>query len=165
MIILTGYKEHGKDKACELLNQMFRMTSVSSSWYACETFLYDKLKKRFGYTTIEECYEDRKNLRDIWFQEIYEYNQEVPYRMADEIWQKYNIYNGLRNRKEFNGIIGKYPNVFVIWIDASKRKERESSSSMELDVGDANYVLDNNGTINDLAVNCSRLWLYMREKT
>lgn len=150
-VILTGYKEHGKDECCSILESM-GISSISSSWYACKAFMFDQLKKQFGYTTPEECYADRRNHRKIWFDGIRAYNEGKLSRMAEEIWFKegYRVYNGLRNREEFDAIKAKFPNVIVIWVDASERKEKESAESMELSIEDAHMVIDNNGPLENL---------------
>lgn len=149
-VILTGYNEHGKDEACKLLGEM-GLTSISSSWYACQKFIFDTLKEDFGYTTAQECYDDRKDKRDLWFRLIREYNDDCLTRLADEIFEDgFDIYNGLRNREEFDAIKQKYPDLLVIWIDASERKPAESPESMDLSIEDAHLFIDNNGNINDL---------------
>lgn len=150
-VILTGFKEHGKDEACKLLGEL-GLTSISSSWYACQKFIFDTLKEDFGYATAQECYDDRKDKRELWFRLIRDYNDDCLTRLADEIFEEgFDIYNGMRNREEFEAIKQKYPDLMVIWIDASERKPAESSESMELTVDDAHMIIDNNGTIEQLA--------------
>lgn len=149
-VILTGYKEHGKDEACKLLGDL-GLTSVSSSWYACQKFIFDTLKDDFGYATPQECYDDRRDKRDLWFRLIRDYNDDCLTRLADEIFEDgYDIYNGLRNREEFEAIKQKYPDLIVVWIDALDRKPAESADSMELSIEDAHLIIDNNGSIEDL---------------
>ena len=72
-IIVLGYARHGKDSVCELLAR-HGYTFKSSSLFACEKVVYPALKDKYGYESIEACYQDRVNHRKEWFDLIAQYN-------------------------------------------------------------------------------------------
>ena len=69
-ILILGNGRHGKDTLAELFNKYFGLTFMSSSQASADFFLYNQLKDKYGYTTSEECFEDRVNHREEWYQAI-----------------------------------------------------------------------------------------------
>jgi hypothetical protein len=132
----------------DLLNLRFK----SSSDFVNEKAVFPVLSKLHGYETLEECYEDRVNHRPEWFNLLRAYNGEDPARLGRELFAEYDVYCGLRNREEFQAM--KRAGLFdlVIWVDASERLPLETSDSMELCVGDADIVIDNNADLNRLTL-------------
>ena len=149
-LIIFGFKEHGKDTACEYLEKRYGIPFSASSWYACQTFLFDQIKDRFGYKSPEECFEDRRNHRQLWYEAIRDYNQGDRARMGREIFENNVIYCGIRDREEFEALKAEKAFDLAIWLDASKRLPPEDSSSMNLSADFADRVIDNNGTLEDL---------------
>jgi hypothetical protein len=147
--IIVGHGRHGKDSVSELINRMTRLTFESSSYFCCKLFIFDKLKLKYGYKTFDECYNDRVNHRSEWFQLISDYNKHDLSRLGREILDKYDIYCGLRSNEELLAI-KRGMEVTVVWVDASKRKPIESSSSNTIRKGDADYIIDNNTCIINL---------------
>lgn len=143
-LMVIGYAEHGKGTAIKLLDQIFELTGTSSSHFANERVVYPIIKDVYGYATPEECYNDRYQYREVWFNLIKQYNTPDGCRLARELYQQYDIYDGCRNIEEFNAI--KEAKLFdhSIWIDASKRKPIEDKSSCTIKPSDADWVIDNN---------------------
>jgi hypothetical protein len=83
--------------------------------------LFDILKEKYGYKTLEECFEDRFNHRDEWFKLMCDYNYFDKTRLAKDITKDFDMYVGMRDIVEFQACIKN--NIFdlVIWIDASER--------------------------------------------
>lgn len=153
-LIVCGHGMHGKDTFCEILMNKLNLTFESSSAYCCKTFLFDMLAPKYGYTTFSECYEDRRNHRSEWYDAICEYNSKDKSRVGREILERYDIYCGIRNIEELDALkqyFGK--SLLVIWVDRSKIVESESTDSMTITSKSANYILDNNGTLEDLEKN------------
>lgn len=71
--------------------------------------------------------------------------------LAEQILVDHGIYVGMRSRAEFDKTKGLFDS--VIWVDRSEHVKKEPSSSMELTKEDADFVIDNNGSIEDLRVN------------
>lgn len=149
-LMVFGYKRHGKDTACEYLRDRYGLTFASSSYSACEIFLFDQLKEKYGYSTVQACFDDRHNHRSEWFDAIRAYNDDDLTRLAGQIFAGNDIYCGIRNKEEFDA--AKSAGMFDVgvWIDAGKRLPPEDASSMTLSMADADIVIDNNGTLKTL---------------
>lgn len=145
-LMIFGDKRHGKDTACEYLRDKYGVTFASSSEFANKLFLFDKIKDEFGYKTPEECFEDRHNHRQLWYEEIKAFNTPDLANLGRKIFQYNSIYCGIRDNEEFAAL--KKENLFdvAIWIDASERKPPEGKESMKLSKDDADIIIDNNGS-------------------
>ena len=149
-IIVMGHKRHGKDSACEMLYNMYGMTFVSSSYFACQKFIFDQMKDAYGYRTVDDCFNDRDNHRAYWYNAIREYNKADRCRLGREIFEQNDIYCGIRDREEFYSLKANRLVNLSIWIDANKRLPPEDSSSMNLTADDADIIITNNGQMADL---------------
>ena len=149
-VIVFGHKEHGKDAVCEYLEHRYGVSFSGSSWYACKTFLFDQIKEEFGYATPEECYADRRNHRQLWYEAIRDYNKDDRAKMGKEIFCESTIYCGIRDREEFEALKDQGAFSAAIWIDSSKRLPPESSESMNLSIFDSDFIVDNNRVLADL---------------
>jgi dephospho-CoA kinase len=74
-IIIIGNFRHGKDTVAEIMKNLYGFNYESSSVAACKIFLFEALKNKYNYSTIEECFEDRGNHRAEWYELICEYNK------------------------------------------------------------------------------------------
>jgi hypothetical protein len=129
---------------------------------AAKIFLFDKLRGKYGYATLEECYVDRVNHRAEWFDEIAEFNRDDKTRLAREILKSNDVYVGMRRRAEVDACIEQKLFDAILWVDAGKRLPPESESSMELDFSVADLLIDNNGTESDLAETVDTTMLYLK---
>lgn len=158
-VIVMGYKRHGKDTACEYLRDKYGVTFASSSYTACELFLFNTLKDKLGYHSIDEAFDDRGNHRKIWYNEIKAFNQKNGLTtLGEQIFKANDIYCGIRDRDEFLSL--KAANIFTltIWIDASERLPSENKESMNLNINDADIVICNNGTHKNLYDKLDKLY-------
>lgn len=162
--VIFGHKRHGKDTVCEYLEKRFGLTFISSSEYACDKFLFDELKDQFNYTNKEECFADRYNHRKIWYECIKAYNTPNLSRLGRELFSQYDIYCGIRDLEEFNVLVYEGLVDLSIFIDASERKELESSESMKLSKRDADIIIENNGDLSELYIKIDRLFIAMGYK-
>jgi dephospho-CoA kinase len=143
-ILVLGHCRHGKDTFAELLNEHFGLTFKSSSQAAADIFLYDALKDKYGYTTPEECFEDRVNHRAEWKQLICDYNKDDKARLAKEILKEADAYVGMRDRAEIKECIKQGLFDIIVWVDASGRLPEEPSSSFDIDKSCAHIIIENN---------------------
>lgn len=145
-ILILGHKRSGKDTFAELLcSYKPTLSFESSSHFVCEKAVFPTLSKFWGYSTVEECYEDRDNHRVEWFQLISTYN--VPkYRLAEELLAKHDIYVGLRNKEEYEACLGRNLFDLIFWVDGTKRTGLvESKESFNIEYNSSKMVLiDNN---------------------
>jgi len=146
-LIVMGYGGHGKDQICRILREIFGLTFISSSYAALEHVVYPVLQPLYGYQSLEECYQDRHNHREEWFNLIRQYNTPDGSRLARAIYSQYDIYNGVRNIEEFTTICKAKLFDYSIWVDASRRVPPESSDSCSVTMDDADIILPNNGPL------------------
>lgn len=73
-LLIIGPARHGKDTLAETMRDNFGLNFKSSSQACSDIFIFNELKDKYGYTTPEECFEDRLNHRAEWYQLICGYN-------------------------------------------------------------------------------------------
>lgn len=153
-LIITGLAGHGKDTVCEILRDRFGYSFESSSRILLKEVIFPVLKEKYGYKSEEECYLDRVNHRAEWFELLKSYNTPDKTALGTLIFEKYDIYCGLRNREELAALREKYPDLLVFWVSADKRIGlSEFESSITITEKDCTATIENNGSVEDL-VNC-----------
>lgn len=146
-LLVLGYGRHGKDTVCEMLRDDLGYTFASSSMTLAEEVVFPRMRDR--YQTVEDCYADRANHRSTWYDLLTEYNTPDKARLARVIYGKADIYCGLRSAREFHAV--KREGLFhtCIWVDRSEHEPPESRDSCTVEPWMADYVLDNNNTIEE----------------
>ena len=145
-LLILGNARHGKDTLAELLAEEFGMTFKSSSEMAMEIFIFDEVAEKMGYSTMQECFEDRVNHRTMWYRMICGYNKNDRARLAKDILEGHDCYVGMRDLEEFEASKGLFD--VIIWVDASKRLGT-SENTNKIDVSEADIVITNDGTFED----------------
>jgi hypothetical protein len=156
-LLIIGHARWGKDSLAELLNEEFGYTFESSSQSAANIFLYDALKDKYGYSTPEECFEDRVNHRQEWYEAICDYNKDDRARLAKGILERSDCYVGMRDRDEIEECLRQGIFDLVIWVDASERLPEEDASSFNIDKSCADIIIENNNTFEEFKTKVSRL--------
>jgi hypothetical protein len=149
-LLVIGHGRHGKDTVCELLRDRYQFVFRSSSDFCAERFIYLALRDKYGYNSYSQCYEDRHNHRTEWFDMIHDYCKDDYARLGREIFRENHIYCGLRNKAEFHAMRNTGVFDYCIWVDRSDHLPLEDRSSMNLDIWMADYVIDNNSTLDTL---------------
>lgn len=147
--LVLGSARWGKDTFAEILEEVFGLKFKSSSQAAADIFIYDALKNKYGYKTPEECFEDRVNHRAEWKTMICEYNTPDKAKLAKCILDRSDCYVGMRDKEEINECLKQGLFEIIIWVDASERLPLEDSSSFNIDKSDADFIVDNNGTLEE----------------
>ena len=160
-LLVIGHGRHGKDTVCEMLRDDYGYTFESSSRFCSKLFIYNDLKDKYGYANEEECYADRHNHRAEWYDAICAYNVPDPATLGREMFNTYDIYCGLRNKKEYHAMRNTKVFDYAIWVDRSDYLPPESKDSMSLEQWMANFTIDNNGTLDDLKFNLNELMRYL----
>jgi len=156
-VYILGNSRHGKDLFAEILADRLGLTFCSSSLFMAKVFIYDALKDAIGYTSFEECYEDRHNHRATWHDLICSYNAKDPARLSREIFQEYDIYVGIRSNVEFEEAKREGLCDLAIWVDASCRLPDEGKDSFNIDKSKADFVIDNNDDEEELRARIDKL--------
>jgi hypothetical protein len=147
-LMVCGHGRHGKDTLCEFLGTK-GYTFNSSSWVAAEAFIFDELKDKYGYKSVQECWDDRINKRAEWYDMISTYNGTELTTLAKYIYANYDIYCGIRSPEEF--LKAKAEGLFEIsiWVDASDRLPAEGVDSNGVTRDMCDIVITNNGTLEE----------------
>jgi hypothetical protein len=148
-LLIIGHMRHGKDSLAELLEEQIGLKFLSSSLAASNIFLYDALKEKYGYTTPEECFEDRMNRRPEWYQLICDYNKDDRAKLAKGILEHSDCYVGMRDRDEIQECIKQGLFDLIVWVDASERLPLEPKESFNIDKSCADVIIENNGTFEE----------------
>lgn len=155
-ILIVGSARHGKDSMAEILNKEFGLTYQSSSQAASDIFIYDELKSVYGYTSSTECFEDRINHRQEWYEMICNYNKYDRAKLAKEILETSDCYVGMRDDEEFKECLNQHLFDLIIWVDASERLPIEINS-FNIKKEYADIVVDNNSTFDEFYKKVLRL--------
>jgi hypothetical protein len=152
-LLIIGHGRHGKDTVCDILRDQYGFQFQSSSEFCAQKFIYDELRHKYGYTSYAQCYQDRHNHRAEWYDMIHAYCEDDYARLGRDIFAENDIYCGLRNKAEFHAMRNTGVFDYCIWVDRSDHAPLEDRSSMNLEIWMADYVIDNNGTLEDLRRN------------
>jgi dephospho-CoA kinase len=149
-LLIIGHGRHGKDTVAAMLNEEFGLTHLASSEASSTIFVFDVLREKYGYTTVDECFNDRANHRAEWYDLICDYNKNDQARLAKEIVSRANIYVGMRSSIELDECIKQ--GVFDVIIGViDLRKPFEDLASMSIDVEKySNVLILNDGTLEEL---------------
>jgi dephospho-CoA kinase len=159
-LMILGYARHGKDTVAEILAETYGLKFISSSYAAAEKVMVPYFRsKGIEYASLEECYADRVNHRAEWFDQIKAYNTPDLARLATEIYSEADIYVGIRSIDEFKAARAKGLFQYSIWVDRSKHAPPESTASNNITSSMANYVIDNNGTLEELKLRARSLYV------
>ncbi len=160
-LLVLGYARHGKDTFAEILAECLGLTFRSSSLFAAEKVVFPAMKELLGYRSPTECFEDRASHRGTWFRLIQEFNAQDPSRLARELISTYDIYVGMRCRRELKACAKLFD--LIVWVDAAERHPPEPPESCTVTRADADIVVDNNGGVEDLVNRTVRLGLFLKK--
>jgi hypothetical protein len=154
-LLIVGHGRHGKDEFAKLLCHYGNFSFSSSSWCAAE-FVFEALKSKYGYKSVAECFEDRHNHREEWMQLICDFNTPDKTKLAKLIYEKSNIYVGMRDNAEYlQGVADSLFN-YIFYVDASRRVNYQDPT-FTIPFDPIKMIrIDNNGSLKDL-----NWWAYM----
>ncbi len=162
-LLIISHARWGKDTLAEFLRDEFDLKFISSSQACADIFIYDELKGKYGYTTPEECFEDRVNHRTEWYQMICNYNISDKARLAKDILEHNNTYVGMRDWAEIKECQNQKLFDLIIWVDASERLPSESSSSFNITKSNADIIIENNGTLEEFKLKALSLGKFLKK--
>lgn len=148
-ILILGYARHGKDTVAEMFQSMFGLRFQSSSEFLAERIVFPALKNKYNYESVQQCFEDRVNHRKEWFDLISEYNRDDPTALARGVLQNNDIYVGMRRKCELDACVQAHLFDHIIWVDRSSCVPPENADSCSVTKDCAQYVINNNGSLED----------------
>lgn len=154
-LLIIGYGRHGKDTLAEIFRDNFELSFSSSSFAACEIVVFPALREKYGYTTSQECYDDRSNHRQEWYELISDYNKDEPSSLCQDILQTTDCYVGMRSKRELDG--SKHLFDLIIFVDAGERHPIEGIESCTIVPDDADIIITNNGNLEQFKEKVIRL--------
>ncbi len=156
-LFIIGHGRHGKDTVGEIVKKQYGLTFESSSFFCAEKVVRPWLEKHRGitYSSLDLCYEDRLNYRMEWYTAIKEYNTPDLSRLSRTIFDKHDMYVGIRDREEF--LTSKKFSDLAIWVDASERVDFVDPTCKILK-SDCDVIVENNQTEKELEEKVHRLF-------
>ena len=148
-LLILGHARHGKDTFAEILRDEYGLKFISSSQAAADIFIYEELKDKYGYDNSVECFEDRVNHRQEWYEMICDYNVDNRARLATDILKSADCYVGMRDKEEIDECMSQGLFDLIIWVDGSERLPLEGAKSFNIDMGCADMIITNNGTLEE----------------
>jgi len=153
-ILLLGHARHGKDSVAHIW-EAIGLRCIGSSEAALELFVFEQLRDKKGYLTPAECFNDRVNHRQEWFDLIVEFNKGNRARLAQHIFGMADVYVGMRSQLEFEATMA-YITPIVAWVDRSQHLPPDPT--MEIQKPANAITIDNNGTLHDLQRNAAEAY-------
>jgi hypothetical protein len=175
-VLVLGYARHGKDTVAEMLGRLYGMRFTSSSEFCAAQVVMPAIDAAWAayedeqrgrnrqpptvprYASVAECFADRVNHRAFWYDTIRAFNQDDPTSLARAIFEENDVYCGLRHRAEFHAVVNAGIPDMVVWVDRSDHLPPEDRSSCSVEPWMADFVVDNNGSLEDLERNVRSLF-------
>jgi len=151
-LLIIGHARHGKDTVGDWMKQK-GYTFVSSSWFVGEKAVWPKYLETAcapAYLDFATFFHNRGKMRDYWYNAIAAYNRSDRSRLGRELYAAYDMYVGLRNWHELEALRLHKAFDLCVWVDASERCGPEPESSCTVTSAQADVIIDNNGTLDDL---------------
>jgi hypothetical protein len=161
-LIIVGHARSGKDTVAEVLRDEYGMKFQSSSVFCLKTAIIPALNIRgIHYSSTEDYMKYRESVYDwrrIWHEAIADFNTPDKTKLGRLLFAEFDIYVGLRSNTEFNALRNEGVFDYAIWVDAQDRGIMpEPRSSNKIEPWMADYVLDNNYTVEALKHNTHML--------
>lgn len=144
-LMIMGYGGHGKDTVARILQDAHGMTVQSSSMAAAEKFVWAAMKPIVGYQSPQQCHDDRRNHRALWYEMIKLYNRDDKARLIREVLAESDVYCGIRDPEEFLAAKDEGLFDYAVWVHAFDRVPTEDPGSCPIDPSYADVILDNSG--------------------
>ena len=152
-IAVCGYGRHGKETAASYLAKQLGLKYTGCTSQIAAGLVFEKIGLKYRYDSVHQCWLDRANHRSEWYDIIREYNQPDGLTLYRDMAATNDIIDGIRNRDELAAAKAAGICDFTVWIDASSRVPPEPEGSCRVGKEDCDYVIDNNGTIEQLYAN------------
>lgn len=163
-LLILGDARHGKDTFAQILADCWGLKFCSSSLFCAEKVIMPVLAEKYGYKTVQECFDDRVNHRAEWKELIFSYNQDDLTRLSKSILAENDVYVGMREIRELDACKAEGLFDLIVWVDDGYRKPPEDRSSMTITRNVADYIVWNGGDINNLILEAAKMMRFYYDK-
>lgn len=143
-IVIIGHAGHGKTTVAKVLTSIYDYRVVDPTEFIAEHIMV----KGGHYKTFYGAISNKDTDREKWFKAVEEYNTPDKTRLVSEIFDRSDVYVGLRKYEELEMVKEKF-NPIVVWVNNSSVKP-ESEKSCTVTIEQADFVLNNPGNLDDL---------------
>lgn len=143
-IAVCGHGRHGKGTAATYLSQRAGLRYNQSTSEAAAQLVFKKLSSKYGFSTVQECWDSRHLHRDEWAEIIWTHNKPEGTTLYEDMCAENDIIEGIRDASELRACQEAGIIQLSLWIDASLRKPPEASSSCTVEPDDCDVIIDNN---------------------
>lgn len=159
---INGYAQHGKDTVADLLTEHYQLQKASASHLIAQAIMDENVLG--PYQSLEECYEDRKNHRETWYQFVHHKRINNPSWMIQETMENGDMYVGIRSTAEYLNNVYQFD--ATIWVDASRRGvPKEDSDSCELGPEiNHDFYIDNGGSLDQTMKQIDAIMVLLKNK-
>jgi len=161
-LCVIGHGRHGKDTVAEYISELWPgfTYAYGTSWYAkdivCDKFFAGSPDLRAAYNT-EIFWQDRHAHRKFWFDTIRDYNAtDNGVALYKDCLREQNILTGIRKASELYELKKQGIVDCTLWVERDGWP-LEAIETMELDKCDADFTIENDGTLVSLREKISRM--------
>lgn len=112
-VLILGHGQHGKDTVGAMLDDEYDLKSISSSLFALHEAVWPTMCDQ--YDNKIECFDDRHNRRQEWFDLITAYNTPDKARLVKGLLKTHDVYTGLRCKEEYEAAKEYFG--LILWVD------------------------------------------------
>ena len=150
---ICGMGRAGKDTAAEFLRDEYGLRYTHGTSRSAAMIVWVAMTKRgINYDTVDECFDDRRNHRELWAKIIGRHNAGEPTRMYRECLAHQDILTGIRWRNEFAAC--KAAGICDVWLWISRPGCIDPTC--EIRASDCDVVIRNDGTLDQFKVELSK---------
>lgn len=146
-IAVCGHGRAGKDTVCQWLAQNTSLRYEKSTSQAAAEVVFRRMAELgHGYPSVQACWEDRHNHRELWAETIWAYNQPDGLTLYRQMAETNDVLNGIRRWSELEACANEGIVDYSIWVSAPVAVD----PSNEIGLGHCSYVISNCGSPGDL---------------
>lgn len=145
-LAIVGPGEAGKDVVGEMLRDMSNLRYVAGTSKFAAGIVFDKWGRDFGYSSVDDCWVNRRFHRTTWAHHIGEYNRHDPVALYRHCLIDQDMLTGIRWDHERQAIVNAGLVDLWIWV----KRDVPPDPTMEFGEGVCDISIDNNGTLFDL---------------
>lgn len=154
-LVIIGHAGHGKTTVSKVMAKLYNYRLKDPTDFIAEHIMVKNGYYRNFYDALY--YKDSE--REKWFKAVETYNLSDNTRLVSNIFEHSDIYAGIRKYEELEDVKKKF-NPIVIWVE-NKNVKPEPETSCTVKIEQADFVINNPGTLNELYKDVVSLYTQM----